>query len=64
MTSAELVDCINETRNPGEAELTHANRLQKVVKVFGATSHSFECDLPETYDRACRGYRFPSARPA
>ncbi|MDG9927397.1 MULTISPECIES: phage antirepressor KilAC domain-containing protein [unclassified Pseudomonas] len=71
MTSLELVGFINEHRKdqaeqagqsfPSEAfpELTHANLLAKVPKVLGETSHSFECDLPDSYGRHRRGYRFP-----
>lgn len=71
ITSLELVDLINEHRKrqaesagqtfPCEEfpELTHANLLQKVDKVLGKRSHSFECDLPDTYGRPRRGYRFP-----
>ena len=59
MTSLELVDFINSQREADEPELTHANFLAKVPKVLGETSHSFECDLPDAYRRARRGYRFP-----
>lgn len=59
MTSLELVDFINEQRAPDEPELTHANFLAKVPKVLGETSHLFECDLPDSYGRPRRGYRFP-----
>lgn len=58
MTSLELVDFINSQRGLEEAELTHANFLAKVPKVLGETSHSFECDLPDSYGRPRRGYRF------
>ncbi|MFM0261558.1 phage antirepressor KilAC domain-containing protein [Paraburkholderia sediminicola] len=57
MSSLELVDFINEIRD--EAPLTHANFLAKVPKVLGETSHSFECDLSDSYGRARRAYRFP-----
>lgn len=59
MTSLELVDYINASRTAGEPALTHANFLAKVEKVLGGTSHSFECDLPDSYGRSRRGYRFP-----
>ncbi len=59
MTSLELVEFINSQREADEPELTHANFLAKVPKVLGQTSHSFECDLPDAYGRARRGYRFP-----
>lgn len=57
MTSLELVDFINlyEGRN----DLTHANFVAKVQKVLGDTSHSFECDLPDSYGRPRKGYKFP-----
>lgn len=59
MTSLELVEFINSQREADEPELTHANFLAKVPKVLGETSHSFECDLPDAYGRARRGYSFP-----
>ena len=59
MTSLELVDFINGQREGDAPELTHANFLAKVPKVLGETSHSFECDLPDSYGRPRRGYRFP-----
>lgn len=59
MTSLELVDFINSQRAKEEAELTHANFLAKVPKVLGETSHSFECDLPDSYGRPRKGFRFP-----
>lgn len=59
MTSIELVDFINDQRKTEEAELTHANFLAKVHKVLGDTSHSFECDLPDSYGRPRKGYKFP-----
>lgn len=71
MTSLELVDFINNYRKeqadlagfefPCEAhpELTHANLLAKIPKVLAERSHSFECDLPDSYGRSRRGYRFP-----
>lgn len=59
MSSLELVEFININREGREPELTHANFLAKVVKVLGETSHSFECDLPDSYGRARKGYRFP-----
>lgn len=59
MTSLELVEFINSQRAEGEPELTHANFLAKVPKVLGETSHSFECDLPDSYGRPRKGFRFP-----
>jgi hypothetical protein len=59
MTSLQLVEYINSLRKIGEPELTHANFLAKVVKVLPDTSHSFECDLPDTYGRSRKGYKFP-----
>ena len=59
MTSLELVEFINSQRKPKDAELTHANFLAKVLKVLAETSHSFECDLPDSYGRSRKGYRFP-----
>lgn len=59
MTSLELVDFINASRKPGEAETSHANFLAKVPKVLAETSHSFECDLPDSYGRPRKGYCFP-----
>ena len=57
MTSLELVDFINSQRKEGEPETSHANFLAKVPKVLDGTSHSFECDLPDSYGRYRRGYR-------
>lgn len=57
MTSLEMVEFINSQRAAGEPELTHANFLAKVPKVLGPTSHSFECDLPDSYGRPRKGYR-------
>ncbi|MCQ9615906.1 hypothetical protein L1889_03660 [Paenalcaligenes niemegkensis] len=71
MTSLELVDFINQHRKEAakqegkpfpsdeRPQLTHANFLAKVPKVLGETSHSFECDLPDSYGRPRAGYRFP-----
>jgi len=59
MTSLKLVEYINSLRKTGEPELTHANFLAKVAKVLPDTSHSFECDLPDTYGRSRKGYKFP-----
>lgn len=39
--------------------LTHANFLANVFNVLGEASHSFECDLPDSYGRPRKGYRFP-----
>ncbi|WP_440468083.1 hypothetical protein ACKI1H_07900 [Pseudomonas sp. YH-1] len=69
MTSLELVEFINQHRErqaeqAGQLfpsyefpELTHANLLAKIPKVIGEVSHSFECDLPDSYGRPRRGYR-------
>jgi len=60
MTSIELVEFINATRSETEAaQLTHANFLAKVPKVLGETSHSFECDVPDSYGRPRKAFRFP-----
>lgn len=59
MTSLELVDFINSQRGPGEAELLHKNFLAKVPQVLGETSAEFEADLPDSYGRSRRGFRFP-----
>lgn len=59
MSSLEMVEYINSMRVDGDPPLTHANFLAKVDKVLGETSHSFECDLPDSYGRSRRGYRFP-----
>lgn len=59
MSSLELVEFINLQRKEDEAALTHANFLAKVQKVLGDGSHSFECDLPDSYGRPRKGYVFP-----
>lgn len=60
MTSLELVDYINSTRAEGEPELLHKNFIAKVPQVLGEeTSAKFLADLPDSYGRPRRGYRFP-----
>lgn len=72
MTSLELVDFINDDRaaraqavgsafpSPGFAKLEHKDFLEKVPAVLGEeTSAEFSADLPDSYGRARRGYRFP-----
>lgn len=60
MTSLELVDYINNVRAEGEPELLHKNFLAKVPQVLGEeTSAKFLADLPDSYGRPRRGYRFP-----
>ena len=70
MTSLEMVDFINEDRKerahaigapfPGHGfpGLEHKNFLAKVVEVLGETSAKFSADLPDSYGRPRRGYRF------
>lgn len=71
MTSLELVDFINEGRkaraeavgaqfpSPGFAKLGHKDFLAKVTQVLGLdTSEKFSADLPDSYGRSRRGYRF------
>lgn len=72
MTSLELVDFINEDRREranarglpfpahGFAKLEHKDFLAKVPLVLGLeTSEEFSADLPDSYGRTRRGYRFP-----
>ena len=72
MTSLELVDFINEDRkaraesagaifpSSGFAKLEHKDFLAKVPQVLGLdTSEKFSADLPDSYGRSRRGYRFP-----
>ncbi|WP_193616011.1 phage antirepressor KilAC domain-containing protein [Delftia acidovorans] len=72
MTSVELVDYINEDRraraeaagaefpSKGFAKLEHKDFLEKVPAVLGdETSAEFSADLPDSYGRSRRGYRFP-----
>jgi len=59
MSSLEMVGYINSTRKAGEPALTQPNFLAKVAKVLGATSHSFECDVPDSYGRPRKVYNFP-----
>ncbi len=59
-TSLELVDFINSQRGEGEAELLHKNFFAKVPQVLGEeTSAKFLADLPDSYGRPRKGYRFP-----
>lgn len=71
MTSLELVDFINSHRqqqaeaaeqdfpSKGYAKLEHKHFLDKVPEVLGERSADFSADLPDTYGRPRRGYRFP-----
>lgn len=71
MTSLELVDFINAHRKQqaeqaGQAfpsdefpELLHKNFLAKAPEVLGERSAEFAADLPDSYGRSRRGYRFP-----
>lgn len=59
MSSLELVDFINEQRQHDEPELQHKNFIAKVPQVLGETSAKFLADLPDSYGRPRRGYRFP-----
>lgn len=71
MTSLELVDLINDHRkaqaevagesfpSKGFAKLEHKDFLEKVPMVLGERSAEFSADLPDSYGRPRRGYRFP-----
>ncbi|WFS20657.1 hypothetical protein P9K38_10075 [Pseudomonas sp. 905_Psudmo1] len=71
MTSLELVDLINDYRklqadaagqrfpSKGFAKLEHKHFLDKVPEVLGERSAEFSADLPDSYGRPRRGYRFP-----
>ena len=72
MTSLELVDFVNDDRkaraqavgaafpSPGFAKLEHKDFLAKVPVVLGfERSEKFSADLPDSYGRTRRGYRFP-----
>lgn len=71
MTSLELVEFINEHRRAcadvlglpfpsrGFAQLEHKDFLEKVPSVLGDRSAEFSADLPDSYGRPRRGYRFP-----
>ncbi|MER1007404.1 ORF6N domain-containing protein [Pseudomonas aeruginosa] len=71
MTSLELVEFINQHRRqqaeeawqsfPSDdfPELLHKNFLAKVPEVLGERSADFSADLPDSYGRPRRGYRFP-----
>ncbi|MCM5669618.1 ORF6N domain-containing protein [Pseudomonas aeruginosa] len=71
MTSLELVEFINQHRRQqaeeaGQSfpsddfpELLHKNFLAKVPEVLGERSADFSADLPDSYGRPRRGYRFP-----
>lgn len=58
MTSIELVEFINSQRQPGDPELLHKNFLAKVPDVLGERSAEFLADLPDSYGRPRKGYRF------
>lgn len=59
MTSLEMVDFINSERRDDEPELLHKNFLAKVPEVLGQRSAEFLADLPDSYGRSRKGYRFP-----
>ncbi|QLG90744.1 phage antirepressor KilAC domain-containing protein [Pseudomonas yamanorum] len=71
MTSIELVDFINNHRkgraeqagelfpSKGFSKLEHKHFLDKVSEVLGERSAEFSADLPDSYGRPRRGYRFP-----
>ena len=71
MTSLELVDLINEHRthqamdagkqfpSSDYPELQHKNFIAKVPEVLGERSAEFLADLPDSYGRPRRGYKFP-----
>jgi len=60
MTSLDLVDYINSQRDEGEAELQHKHFCEKVQKVLGAErSAELLADLPDSYGRPRKGYKFP-----
>ena len=60
MTSLDLVDYINSQRDEGESELQHKHFCEKVPKVLGAErSAELLADLPDSYGRPRKGYRFP-----
>lgn len=60
MSSVDMVEYINSQRKKGEPELLHKNFLAKVLQVLGEeTSAIFLADLPDSYGRSRRGYRFP-----
>ena len=71
MTSLELVDFINGHRkqqadqsgesfpSKGFSKLEHKHFLDKVPEVLGERSAEFSADLPDSYGRPRRGYRFP-----
>ncbi|AWE69026.1 hypothetical protein RPG14_003787 [Pseudomonas aeruginosa] len=71
MTSVELVDFINAHRkqqaeqagqpfpSKGFAKLEHKDFLEKVPVVLGERSAENSADLPDSYGRPRRGYRFP-----
>ncbi|MFA5633140.1 MAG: hypothetical protein WC997_16650 [Porticoccaceae bacterium] len=59
MTSLEMVEFINGQRGEDEPELLHKNFLAKVPEVLGKRSAEFLADLPDSYGRPRKGYRFP-----
>jgi hypothetical protein len=63
MTSLELVEFINSTRRPDEAELRHDHFTVRVPKVLGETAPKFlgiiEKPMPNGGTRTYAAYRFP-----
>lgn len=60
MTSIEMVDYINSQRDEDEAGLQHKHFCEKVPKVLGVErSAELLADLPDSYGRPRKGYKFP-----
>jgi len=59
MSSLELVDFINTSRQPGEAQLTHDNLLKKVAIVLGTDAVKFNGIYRDSMNRPKPCYHFP-----
>jgi hypothetical protein len=59
MTSMEMVEFINASREPGEAELTHANLLKKVPLVLRGNEVNFYSVYRGGNGQSRPCYRFP-----
>lgn len=59
MTSLELVDFINASRNEGEAEVRHSDFLVKVEKVLKGGERNFSSSYRSSQNKELPMYRFP-----
>lgn len=59
MTSIELVEFINASRDVGDAVLAHADFLKKVPLVLRGGEGNFSCTYKDAQNKARPMYRFP-----